>query len=346
MKILVTGNNGYIGNVLVPMLLKKGYQVIGYDTNYYKECALVNNDWYIQQIKKDIREIAEKDLKNIDVVIHLAALSNDPLGEFNPTLTYDINYKATINLAKMAKKIGVKRFIFASTQSIYGISKTDKELDEDKSIKQPLTVYAKAKWLAEQELRTLASKDFIVVCFRPSTVFGVSPNLRCDIVFNNFVASAYTTGIIEIKSDGTPWRPVVHVQDVNKAFIAGLEAPAKVVNNQSFNVGIKNGNYSIKQLAEVAKLVVGGSKIIFTGEQGSDSRTYKVSFKKILEILKDYYQPTWDLLKGGKELVKFFKHINFNKKVFAGRKCVRLTQLQYLTDKNKLNKNLFWRLAN
>lgn len=296
----------------------------------------------VRQINKDIRSITKEDLKNIDAVIHLAALSNDPLGEFDPRLTEEINFKATVNLAKLAKESGVKRFVYSSSQSMYGVSKTDEELDEDDSEKNPVTAYAKTKWDSEQGLKKLNSEDFAVVCFRPSTVFGASPNLRCDIVFNNFVASAYTTGKIEIKSDGTPWRPVVHIKDVCSAFIAGLEAPKELVAGQSFNVGIKNGNFTVRELAEAAQRAVEGSSLVFTGEHGLDSRTYKVSFKKIFTILKDYYNPEWDLDRGGKELVEFFKKINFTKEMFRGRKCNRLAQLKYLIEGQKLNKNLQW----
>lgn len=336
MRILVTGNDGYIGSILTEILAEKGYQTVGLDTNYY---SLPKEN----QINKDIRDVSGEDLKDIEAIIHLAALSNDPLGEFDPNLTYEINYLATVNLAKLAKKAGAKRFIYASSQSMYGVSKTDEELDEDNSLKSPLTAYAKTKWQAECELKKLNSDDFIVVCFRPSTVFGPSPNFRADIVFNSLIASAYTTGKIEIKSDGTPWRPVVHIKDVCSAFIAGLEAPKELVDGQSFNVGIKNGNYTVKQLAEAAKEVVPGSSLIFTGEHRDDSRTYRVSFKKILTTLKDYYRPEWDLIKGGKELVEFFKKINFTEEMFRGRKCNRLAQLEYLVENQKLDKNLLWK---
>lgn len=342
MNILVTGNKGYIGSILVNLLLEKGYKVVGLDTGYYQDCQLVDSGYQIQQINKDIRRVEKGDLKDIDMIIHLSALSNDPLGEFDQKLTYEINYQATINLAKIAKEAGVKRFIFVSSQSIYGISKTDEELDEDNSEKNPLTTYAKTKWETECELKKMGTDDFTVVCFRPSTVFGVSPNLRCDIVFNNFVASAYTTGKIEIKSDGTPWRPVVHVRDVCSAFIAGLEAPKELVAGQSFNVGIENGNYTVKQLAEAAKEVVPGSSLVFTGEHGADSRTYRVSFKKIFKVLGDYYKPEWDLIRGGRELVEFFNKINFSEEIFKGRKCNRLIQLKHLIGNQRLNKDLFW----
>lgn len=343
MRILVTGNQGYIGTVLTDILINKGYDVTGLDTNLYDAISpLPKSSKKIIQINKDIREVSKKDLKGIDAVIHLAALSNDPICEFDPNLTVQINHKAGVRLAKLAKKAGVKRFIYSSSQSMYGISDTDKELEEDKSRKNPLTAYAKTKWDAEIDLKKIASDKFIVVCFRPSTVFGASPKLRCDIVFNNLVACAFTTGKIEIKSDGTPWRPVVHVKDVCSAFIAGLEAPAKLVAGQSFNVGIPNGNFTIRDLAEAAQRSVKGSSLIFTGEHGKDSRTYRVSFKKILTQLKDYFYPEWDLDKGGRELVNFFKKINFTEEMFRGRKTLRLAQLKYLIDSKKIDKNFYW----
>jgi len=342
MNILVTGNKGYIGSVLTAMLIEREYNVMGFDTDFYEGIEKEKSRHSINQIFKDIRNISKDDLKNINSVIHLAALSNDPLGEFIPKLTYDINLNATIKLANFAKQAGVKRFIYTSSQSMYGISKVDNELDEDDSEKNPITAYAKTKWDAECELKKLCSDNFTVVCFRPSTVFGASPKLRCDIVFNNLVACAYTTGKIEIKSDGTPWRPVVHIRDVCNAFIAGLEAPKELVSNQSFNIGIKNGNYSIRNLAEAAQKVVKGCSVLFTGEHGSDSRTYKVSFKKILSVLKDYYKPEWDLIRGGKELIVFFKKINLTEEMFRGRLCNRLPQLKYLVTNNRIDNNLFW----
>ena len=342
MNILVTGNKGYIGSVLTPMLIEKGYSVKGFDTDYYEGMEKTKAEYEINQIFKDIRNVSKDDLINLDSVNHLAALSNDPLGEFNPKLTYDINLKATIKLAKLAKQVGIKRFIYASSQSMYGISAVDNELAEDDRKKNPITAYAKTKWNAECGLKKLGSNNFIVVCFRPSTVFGASPKLRCDIVFNNLVACAYTTGKIEIKSDGTPWRPVVHIRDVCNAFIAGLEAPKELISNESFNVGIKDGNYTIKDLAEAGQNVVKGCSLVFTGEHGCDSRTYRVSFKKILSVLKDYYKPEWNLISGGKELVKFFKRINFTDQMFRGRLCNRLPQLKYLVKNNRINNNLFW----
>lgn len=332
MKILVTGNEGYIGSVLVPILQKQGHEVVGYDIGYYKDCILYEDSINIKQIRKDIRDVSIEDLERIEAVIHLAALSNDPLGELSPGLTEEINLMATLTLAKLAKQAGVKRFIYSSSQSMYGISKIDGELDEDNSEKNPITSYAKTKWDAELELNKLQSPEFVVVSFRPSTVFGASPRLRCDIVFNNLVACAYTTGKIEIKSDGTPCRPVVHVKDVCAAYIAGLNAPVSLVAGRSFNVGIPNGNFTVRQLAEAAQRSVPGSELTFTGEHGNDARTYRVSFDRILTELADYYIPEWDLDKGGKELVELFKKTSFTEKDFRGRKTIRLAQLSYLQE--------------
>lgn len=332
MRILVTGNLGYIGSVLVPMLLQEGHEVVGFDIGYYKDCLLYNVDPPIKQIIKDIREVAEGDLDGIDAIIHLAALSNDPLGELSPGLTEEINLMGTLRLAELAKRKGVKRFIYSSSQSMYGISRVDHELDEDNSEKNPITAYARTKWEAELALFKMQADDFVVVSFRPSTVFGASPRLRCDIVFNNLVACAYTTGKIEIKSDGTPLRPVVHIKDVCAAYIAGLNAPASLVAGRSFNVGIPDGNFTVRQLAEAAQRAVPGSELTFTGEHGNDARTYKVSFDRILNELADYYKPEWNLDKGGKELVDLFKKTSFTEKDFRGKKTTRLAQLSYLQE--------------
>lgn len=342
MKILVTGHQGYIGTVLIEMLLQKSYEVIGFDTGYYKDCSLSDLAQVGQEINKDIRDISRDDLEDIDAVIHLAGLSNDPLGELTPNLTEDINHQASMKLAKYAKEVGVKRFIYASSQSMYGVAQTDAELDEDNSEKNPVTAYARTKWLVEDELKALGDEDFVTVSMRPSTVFGASPRLRCDIVYNNLVACAYTTGKIEIKSDGTPWRPVVHVRDVSNAYIAALEAPANLVAGQAFNVGIPDGNYTVRDLAEAAQRAVPNSSLVFTREHGNDSRTYRVSFAKILDVLKDYYKPEWDLDRGGKELVQFFDAVNFTEDQFRGKLCNRLQQVQHLLSTQQLNENLQW----
>jgi nucleoside-diphosphate-sugar epimerase len=329
MKILVTGNQGYIGSVLTPLLQEQGHEVVGYDIGYYAQCLLQPLKTDIHQIIKDIREISDADLQGVEAIIHLAGLSNDPLGELSPGLTEEINLGGTLKLAGAAKRVGVHRFIYASSQSMYGISNVDRELDEDDSEKHPVTAYARTKWEAECKLKELQTPEFTVVCFRPSTVFGASPRLRCDIVFNNLVACAYTTGRIEIKSDGTPWRPVVHVRDVCAAFIAGLNAPGDLVAGRSYNVGIPNGNFTVRDLAEAAQRAVPGSELMFTGEHGKDARTYRVSFQRILTELKNHYQPQWDLDRGGKELVAFFHQIGFTEREFRGRATNRLAQLKH-----------------
>jgi nucleoside-diphosphate-sugar epimerase len=342
MRVLVTGNLGYIGSVLTTVLVEQGYDVTGLDTSFYEGILATAPSNTVRQIIKDTRHITPSDLENIDVIIHLAALSNDPLGEFNPSLTDQINLNATVQLAQIARNAGVKRFIFVSSQSMYGIAKGDQEVQEDLGEKNPVTAYARTKWEAECALLPLQREDFTLVFFRPSTVYGASPKLRCDIVFNNLLACAYTTGKIEIKSDGSPWRPVVHVRDVCNALIAGIEAPAALVASQAFNIGIKNGNYTVREIAEAAQRIVKGSTLIFTGEHNTDVRTYKVSFSKIHEVLGEYYHPQWDLDKGGVEMVALFDQVGFNEEMFRGRLCNRLPQLKHLISLDKLDNNLFW----
>jgi len=339
MKILVTGNNGYVGTILTELLHQKGYSVTGLDVNYFESCKLepINQDF--KQTIKDIRAVKSSDVRGFDAVIHLAGLSNDPLGELNSGLTEAINYQGTVNLARLAKKAGVKRFVYASSQSMYGVSDTERELDEDDSEKNPVTAYARTKWEAELELRKMHSDNFVVTCFRPSTVFGASPRLRCDIVYNNLVACAYTTGKIEILSDGSPWRPVVHVRDVSQAFMTGLEAPQELVGGKAFNVGIPDGNFTVRDLAEAAKRSVPGCELVFLNEH-SDPRTYRVSFKRILSELKDYYQPEYDLDKGGVELVDYFDKVKFSEDDFRGKTCNRLAQLKYLQENQIIDNQL------
>ena len=338
MRILVTGNLGYIGSVLTEVLNSE-YEVIGYDIGFFKDSVLTKTVGPEKQIYKDIRDVNEADIEGVDYIIHLAALSNDPLGELNPDLTKEINFEATKKLALLAKKLGVKRLIYVSSQSMYGISDTSKEVDEINSKKSPVTEYAKTKWDAELFMKSLNDDNFFTVSFRPSTVFGVSPRLRCDIVYNNLVACAYTTNKIEIKSDGTPWRPVIHVRDVVDAIIAGLKAPKELVFGKAYNVGIENGNYTVKDLANAVKNILPKCEIIFTGEHLVDPRSYRVSFRRILNELKDYYKPKWDLEKGGLELINFFNKINFTEKDFRGSKTNRILNIKSKIG-NQMDKNL------
>jgi nucleoside-diphosphate-sugar epimerase len=340
MRILITGNLGYIGSVMSNIVLNQGHEVIGYDIGYFKDCLTSEDIPVSKQINKDLRKLEESDLENIDCVIHLASLSNDPLGAFMPELTEEINYHATIKLADIAKKKKVKRFIFASSQSIYGVSKIDKELDEDTSVKDPITAYAITKWKAEQEIMQMANDNFIVCALRPSTVFGPSPRFRADIVFNNLVACAYTSKKIEIWSDGSPWRPVVHIDDVCNAFISCLLAPNEIINKQAFNVGVPGGNYTVKDLAEAAQKCFPEAELVFLNQTGNDDRTYKVNFNKINSALKDYFKPIWNLDNGGLQLVKYFDQINLKPEDFRGKKTMRLKQLTYLKENKFVNSTL------
>ena len=337
---MVTGDRGYIGSVLVPRLVNKGYEVVGLNIGYFDENKLDKSFEDYEKIVCDIRLVEKSNFEGIDTIIHLAGLSNDPLGELTPNITHEINYKATINLAKIAKNSGVSRFVYASSQSMYGISDSQDELDEYKSEKNPVTAYASAKWMAEKELNRMNEESFNVVSFRPSTVFGASPRLRTDIVFNNLVSCAYTTGNIEIKSDGSPWRPVVHIKDVCDAFIAGLEAPSEIISGRAFNVGIKNGNYTVRDIAEAASKAQPGCSLSFTREH-TDPRSYKVSFDRIFKELGDYYKPQWDLDKGGKELIDFFKLINFKEADFRSRFTVRLQQINHLIQNKEIDQQLY-----
>ena len=342
-RILVTGDQGYVGTVLVDVLMRRGYDVVGLDTGYFADCVVDRTPAQYSRIGADIRDVEDVWLNGVDGIIHLAALSNDPLGELAPNLTDQINRDATIRFASLAKRAGVRRFVYASSQSMYGISAADAELDEDNSEKNAITAYARTKWEAEVALKQFASEDFTVVCMRPSTVFGASPRLRCDIVFNNLVACAYTTGRIEIKSDGTPWRPVVHVRDVCSAFLAGIEAPAALVNGRSYNVGIPNGNFTVAELAQAAGRAVPGSSVIFTGEHGKDARTYRVSFGRILSELAEWFRPEWDLDRGAEELVALFRKSGFTEQQFRGETTVRLARLRELMSSGAVDANLRWR---
>ncbi len=337
--VMVTGNLGYIGNVMVPVLVEKGYDVIGYDIGYYEDCCLVENKQLLKkQIKKDVRDCTVDDFNGVDYVIHLAGLSNDPLGDFDEALTYDINYEATMKMANCAKQAGVKRFAYASSQSVYGISDVTKVADEQGE-KNPITAYAKTKWKCECELQALCTDDFIITYLRPATAYGASPNLRCDIVFNAFVAYAFTSKLIEIKSDGTPWRPMSHVRDITAAFIAVLEAPAELVKNQAFNIGTNDNNYTVRQLAEAAQSSVPGCELTFTGEH-TDPRSYRVSAEKILTVLKDYYKPQWNITKGGQELMDYYAEIKFDRATFDSYKCNRLKCLKKRIEEGSIDENL------
>lgn len=338
--IMVTGNLGYIGSTMVPFLTEeKGYNVVGYDIGYYEDCYLKPAPQkLVKQIKKDVRDCTPSDFEGIDYVIHLAGLSNDPLGDFDESLTYAINHEGTMKMAKCAKEVGVKRFVYASSQSVYGISDTSKAADED-SPKNPITAYAKTKWMCEGELKELCDDNFCVTILRPATAYGTSPNLRCDIVFNGFVAYAYTQKLIEIKSDGTPVRPMTHIRDISSAFLATLEAPIDLVKGEAFNIGTTDNNYTVRELAEIAQKCVPGCELTFTGEH-TDPRSYRVSADKILNVLKGYYTPAWNIEKAGKQLMDFYEEVRFDKDVFESWKVNRLKCLKKRIADGDIDKDL------
>lgn len=340
MKVLVTGNNGYIGPVMTKMLKQQSHEVIGLDNNFFDDCNFFKADALPdRQILRDIREITHDEVKGVDAVIHLAGLSNDPLGEINPKLTDEINYLATIKLAKLAKEAGAKRFVFASSCSMYGIARSDKPLTEEGEL-NPITAYARAKADSEKHLAKLADDNFHPVFMRNATVYGVSPKLRLDLVVNNLVAWAHLTGEINIMSDGTPWRPIVHIEDFCRAFVAALNAPEDKIHCQAFNVGINEENYQVKTIAEEVKKVVPACQIIIKNETGQDERTYRVDFSKIKNTLD--FKPQWDLPKGIEELYAAYKTNNLTMEGFQSAKYFRVRTLKYLIESRQIDNSLLW----
>ena len=338
MNVLVTGSLGYVGTNATCNLTSKGYNISGIDSGFYRECNLLPIAKEVPTILKDIRDLEISDFENIDAVIHLAALSNDPIGELDESLTYEINYKAAVRTAELAKAAKVKRFIFASTQSIYGIAQSDSDLDEDISIKNPQTAYAKSKLLAEIEILAMSDKYFITTSLRPSTVFGWGVRLRSDIVFNNLLLNGLMHKRIDVHSDGTPWRPIIHVQDLSKAIEICLEITPEVISGNSFNIGVINGNYTVKQLAEAAQAALNGIPITFKTESIVDPRSYKVSFSKAKKVLN--FQANTDLKTGGSELISQSRKLLEHGIDLLDRKTNRLTQMKFLIKEGLLDETL------
>ena len=341
-KILITGHNGYIGPLLVNLLQEKGFEVVGIDVNYFDDyCDFFPNGLkpFTQKIK-DVRDIEESDLEGIYAVCQLAAISNDPMGELNPSITDDINYKSAIEIAKKAKKVGVKKFIYSSSCSLYGIAGDD-ALDETAEL-NPVTAYAKSKVATEIELAKLSDDDFCVTYLRNATAFGDSPKLRTDLVVNNLVGWAVTKGEIKIMSDGSPWRPLVHAEDIARAFVAMIETDASIINNEAFNVGMNTENFRIREVAQMVGEVVPNCEVVITGEHGSDSRTYRVNFDKIKNLVPAF-QPKWTVKAGIEELYHQYTKQNIQFEDFTGRKFVRLKQLDYLQNENLVDKDLYFK---
>ena len=334
MKVLITGQNGYVGRVLTNLLLENKYDVLGCDINYFPT-TFDNNLHEISNVVSDIRDITEKDLKKVDVVMHLAGLSNDPLGELNSKLTHEINYLSTVRLAKISKQAGVQRFIFSSSCSTYGKNLT---FANENSDLEPLTEYAKSKVKSESEILALKDEEFCPTVLRNATVYGNSPSLRLDLVVNNLTASAFVTGKVKLLSDGTAWRPQLHVEDMSNAFLTVMESSEELIRGQIFNVGNNDENFKIYQIAEEVKKIIPGSKIEFVNKSNKDSRSYKVDFTKINNTLG--FKTKWNLEKGIKQLYDFFKKEKLVENDFHDKKFNRLKQLKWLIENGFLDENL------
>ena len=342
MRVLVTGNRGYIGTVMVPMLQREGFDVVGLDSDLFQGCVFGNQSISgeipdIPYVRRDIRDVELCNLQGIDAVVHLAALSNDPLGNINPKMTYEINHEASVRLAELAKRAGVQRYIFSSSCSTYGASGSDMVTEESEL--NPITPYGISKMLAEKDISKLADAKFSPTFLRSATAYGVSPMLRFDVVLNNLVAWAYTTGIVLLKSDGTAWRPIVHVQDISRAFIAVLNSSRELIHNQTFNVGITKENYQTRELAEIVKDAVSNSKIQFAKDAEPDKRSYRVDFSKIAQTLPKF-KPQWNARLGAKQLYDAYKRVGITLKEFEGPRYRRITNLENSLSSGCLDKTL------
>lgn len=343
MQVLLTGYNGYIGSVMRRMLEKAGHQVRGLDTCYFEECTLGGNAGRgtADDLRVDIRDLRSEHVQGYDAVIHLAALCNDPLGNFNPDLTFAVNHRASVRLAELAKAAGVPRFLFASSCSLYGIAGSDGMLQEDASF-NPITPYGISKVRVEQDVARLADDSFSPTYLRNATAYGVSPRLRADVVVNNLVAAAFATGEVLIQSDGTPWRPLVHVEDFSRAFVAALHAPRELVHNQAFNVGRTQENYRVSELGEIVQEAVPGSRIVYAAGGGPDPRNYRVDCSKLETTLPEY-QPQWTVRRGVEELVAAYRRYGFSREDFEGGRYLRIRHIQKLLAEGRLDEELRWR---
>ena len=339
MRVLITGCDGYLGSLLGPQLLRKRHGVTGLDTGFYREGTLFNAGGTIPQtITKDIRRINAEDLKDFEAVVHMADLSNDPIGELAPHITHEINHKGSVRLAQTAKAAGVRRFVYMSSCSVYGVSGGD--FVNEESPVDPQTAYAVCKTLVEREVKAMADDDFCPTFMRNATAYGASPRMRFDIVLNNLAGLAWTAKEIKMTSDGTPWRPLVHALDIAQAIIAVLEAPTEAVHNQIFNVGDTEHNYRVREIAEIVATTFPGCQVTF-GPSGQDNRSYRVSFEKIRKHLPAF-KCVWDAKRGAQQLYNVFKRIELNSGVFQYRAFTRLKELEYLIRTQQIDKDFFW----
>jgi nucleoside-diphosphate-sugar epimerase len=339
MKVLVTGTEGYLGSLLAPILLEQGHEVLAVDTGFYKIGWLYNGtSLTAKTLNKDIRHLTAEDLEGVEAVVHMAELSNDPTGALSPTITYDINHKGSIHLAKLAKAAGVRRFVYMSSCSVYGVA-TEGDVTESSPV-NPQTAYAECKTLVERDVTLMADDDFSPTFMRNATAFGASPRMRFDIVLNNLSGLAWTTEEIKMLSDGTPWRPLVHALDICKAIACVLDAPRDIIHNETFNVGDTANNYQVKEIAEIVAETFPGCELSF-GSNGSDNRSYRVSFEKINTKLPGF-KCEWDARRGAQQLFNVFKQIEMTEEVFFFKGYTRLEQLKYLIRTQQIDENFFW----
>jgi nucleoside-diphosphate-sugar epimerase len=342
MKVLVTGVEGYIGALLAPILMGRGHEVMGLDCGYYRDGWLYSDSGQFPQfprmINKDLRNIVESDLEGLDAVIHLAELSNDPLGQNNPGNTYLINHLGSLELAKKAKSVGVRRFVYTSSCSVYGVGKGD-FLSEGSEL-NPQTAYAECKVRVERDVGALADDTFSPTFLRNATAYGASPRMRFDIVLNNLAGLAKTIGKIAMVSDGTPWRPLVHVLDICKAIYCALESPEGNIHNEIFNVGHNKDNYQIREIAEIVGEKFPGCEVTM-GSSGGDNRSYRVAFDKIHSQLPGY-SCDWDARAGAQQLHEIFERIDMSENIFEFRAFTRLRQLEYLIRTKQIDDEFFW----
>jgi nucleoside-diphosphate-sugar epimerase len=340
MKIILTGCDGYLGSLLGPELLRKGYEVTGVDTGFYREGTLYRTNGAIPLTKtNDIRQLGIEELRGADAMVHMAELSNDPLGQLAPDITYDINHKASIRLAELARQAGIQRFVYMSSCSVYGVAEGD-YVDETSPL-NPQTAYAVCKTLVERDLKPLANDYFSPTFLRNATAYGASPHMRFDIVLNNLSGLAWTTKEIRMTSDGTPWRPLVHGLDICRAIIAVLESPREAVHNEVFNVGDTAHNYRVKEVAQIVAETFPGCQLSF-GDPSPDNRSYRVSFEKIRKHLPAF-SCAWDARRGAQQLYELFKRIDMPPEVFQHRTFTRLKQLEYLIRTQQIDGKFYWK---